>query len=103
MADTKTNYTPEQTAEIVQLYLQGVDIEQIAQALGKTSRSIIAKLSREGVYKSKQKAGTGSKRITKAQLLEQIATALGVEAIQIMSLEKGSHEAIELLHTAVVK
>lgn len=103
MAEKQINYTPEQTAELVQLYLQGTTVEQIAEIYGKTARSIIAKLSREGVYKPKSKTAAGSKRVTKAQLLEQIAEKLGVDSEQIMSLEKGSHEALELLHSAVCK
>ena len=43
------NYTPEQTALVVSEYQAGVSVEQIAESMGKTARSIIAKLSREGV------------------------------------------------------
>lgn len=102
MAEIKTNYTQEQTQEIVEMYAAGASVEQIAEQFAKSARSIIAKLSREGVYKPKQKQ-TGARRVTKAQLINQIATALGVEAELLMSLEKGSHEALELVHTAVVK
>ena len=60
---TKTvNYTDEQTAKVVADYAAGVTVETIAEALGKTTRSVIAKLSREGVYKAKEyKTKTGEK------------------------------------------
>ena len=47
------NYTAEQTAQIVADYQAGVTTEAIAEKLGKTVRSVVAKLSREGVYKAK--------------------------------------------------
>ena len=52
---TKTvNYTPEQTTKMVADYVAGVTVETIATELGKSARSIIAKLSREKVYKAKE-------------------------------------------------
>lgn len=100
MADKQMNYTPEQTTEIVELYKAGTEIEQIAEKFGKTARSIIAKLSREGVYKSKSKAA-GTKRVTKAEMLRQVEQKLGLDAESLSSMEKGSMEAVELLFKAV--
>lgn len=99
---TVTNYTPEQTLEIVELFASGSTVEQIAEKFGRSARSIIAKLSREGVYKSKAKA-SGSKRITKAVLLEQIERELGLDEGTLASLEKGSHEALEILHREILE
>ena len=48
------NYTPEQTAELVAAYVADsteATVSAFAEKLGKTTRSIVAKLSREGVYK----------------------------------------------------
>ena len=54
------NYTTEQTADAIAQYATGASIDAIATALGKSTRSIIAKLSREGVYKAKEyKTKTG--------------------------------------------
>lgn len=100
MADKQMNYTPEQTAEIVQLYVQGTEVERIAEIYSKTARSIIAKLSREGVYKPKSKTGA-QKRVTKAEMLRQIEQKLGLDAESLQSMEKGSMEAVELLFKAV--
>jgi len=55
MATEKTvNYTAEQTAQVIADYTAGVSIETIAASIGKSSRSIIAKLSRMGAYKKKE-------------------------------------------------
>jgi hypothetical protein len=48
------NYTPEQTAQIISDYQSGKSVEIIADNLGKTVRSIVAKLSREKVYIKKE-------------------------------------------------
>jgi len=92
---TKTNYTAEQTAELLQGYSQGLAVETLALQLGKSTRSIVAKLSREGVYKAKTKA-TGT-RVTKAQLVSLIAYKVGASEEVLESLEKATHEALELL------
>ena len=44
--------TPEQSTKMVADYVAGVTVETIAENLGKTVRSVVAKLSREGVYKA---------------------------------------------------
>ena len=93
---TTVNYTPEQTVEMVAQYTQGVSVEFIAEMTGKSVRSVIAKLSREGVYKAKAKA-TGSSVVRKAQLIDAIAARLGVPAEKLESLEKATKEALELL------
>lgn len=89
------NYTAEQTAEVVQAYQQGQTVEAIASSLGKSVRSVVAKLSREKVYVAKTKAN--SNRVTKVEMVGRIAAFVGVEAAQLASFEKASHEALELL------
>ena len=49
MENKAQNYTAEQTQLIVEQYKSGTPVEQIAQMIGKTTRSVVAKLSREGV------------------------------------------------------
>jgi hypothetical protein len=73
-----------------------VSVEFIAESMGKSVRSVIAKLSREGVYKAKAKVST-STRVTKSQLIDAIAAKLGVPAEKLESLEKATKEALELL------
>lgn len=97
MASEKTvNYTAEQTAEMVELYQAGTAVEAIASKMGRTARSVIAKLSREGVYKSKAKA-KGEGRVTKAELVKMLAERFGVSVSTFESLEKATHEALEAL------
>ena len=79
MAKTEktVNYTPEQTAELVTAYQAAPTAETVsafAEKLGKTTRSIVAKLSREGVYKKKEYVGkTGEKPVKKDALADKLA------------------------------
>ena len=93
---TKTNYTPEQTTELVTGYLAGKTVEQLAEALGKTTRSVVAKLSREGVYVAKTKT-IGVARVKKSDLVDKLATACGVAPEVFESLEKANHDVLEAL------
>lgn len=96
MAGEKTvNYTAEQTAALVEQFVSGVTVEQLAETFGKTTRSVIAKLSREGVYKAKT-AAKGA-RVTKADLVTKLAEYLEVDRAKLETLEKASHEALEIL------
>lgn len=100
MTATTTQYTAEQTTQMVAQYAQGVSVEFIAETLGKSVRSVIAKLSREGVYTPKAKVGA-TERVTKAQLIDQIAASLEVSAEKLESLEKATKEALALVALAV--
>ena len=98
---TKTvNYTPEMTAEIVAAYQAGETVEILAQRFDKTVRSIVAKLSREGVYQAKSKA-SGVATPRKAELISQIAHAINTNEELLESLEKATKEALELIAKAV--
>ena len=92
MATTTTkavNYTPEQTEQAKADYLAGVTVEQIALALGKSARSIVAKLSREGVYKAKEyKTKTGETVVKKDELADKIGALLGATEPEMESLTK---------------
>ena len=106
MASEKmVNYSAEQTAEVVAQYKAGVDVKEIATAVGKSVRSVVAKLSREGVYVAKAKAQADA-RVTKEQLVNSIfmqvaASNSGVEREQLESLEKATHEALVLVLEAL--
>ena len=59
MADAKkVNYSPELTAQIVSDYQAGTSVDDIAVAVGKSTRSVRSKLVREGVYVAKEKVAT---------------------------------------------
>ena len=93
---TATNYTAEQTSQMVELYTSGSSVGFIAEMLGKSTRSVIAKLSREKVYVAKGKASASS-RVTKAQLISLIAAKVNSTDEQLESLEKATKEALEIL------
>ena len=93
---TPTNYTPEQTLQLVAGYAAGETVEQLATTMGKTVRSVVAKLSREGVYVAKTRA-TGQHRVKKSELVDQLATRCGVAPEVFESLEKANHDVLEAL------
>lgn len=93
---TKTNYTPVQTAELVAGYQAGETVEALATRMGKTVRSVVAKLSREGVYVAKTRQ-TGQARVRKAELVDKLAGACGVAPEVFESLEKANHDVLEAL------
>lgn len=106
MATEKTvNYTPEMTQDILARYALGESVETIAEVTGRSVRSIVAKLSREGVYVSKRSAKLAGAvaRVTKAELVQKIELAIGAEAGVLASLEKASSEALQILAAAVAQ
>jgi len=93
------NYSAEVSKELVERYVAGETVEALASAFGKSVKSVVAKLVREKVYVSKEKAKVA--RVTKADLVAKVAEALGVSKEVLASLEKGTHEALEALESAV--
>ena len=98
-ATTKTakavNYTPEQTEQAKADYLAGVSVETIATALGKTARSVIAKLSKEGVYKAKVYVSkTGEKPVKKDEHADTIGAILSLSDGETDSLAKANKTAL---------
>lgn len=101
MTATKTaNYTPEMTMDVVNAYMAGETVETIAARIDRTVRSVVAKLSREGVYVAKTKA-KGVQAPRKAELITEIAHAIDANEELLESLEKATREALELIARAV--
>ena len=95
MTAKTVNYTPEQTAKMVGDYQAGVAVEAIAEALGKSVRSIVAKLSREGVYQKKTyKTKTGEAVVKKDAWADYIGEALGLSEADTESLTKANKTAL---------
>ena len=89
------NYTPEQTAQIIADYQAGLSVEIIAENLGKTVRSIVAKLSREKVYIAKEyKTKNGLSPIKKDVHADFIGEALGLTESDTESLTKANKIAL---------
>lgn len=86
MADTaKTvNYTDEMTQAIVSGYQEGQSVEALAEAIGKSVRSVRSKLVREGVYVAQPKAkARKDEGPSKKEILRDIeATGFDVEGFQ---------------------
>lgn len=99
------NYTPEQTAFAVETYTAAPTaetVEQIAEKLGRSVRSIVAKLSREGVYKKKEyKTKTGEAVLKKDTAADEIGAILGMAENDIDSLTKANKTALKLILAAL--
>ena len=92
------NYTAEQTAALISAYQSGDTVEIIATTVGRNVRSIVAKLSREGVYKAKEyKTKSGGSVIAKEAYVTLIADALDVSAEALSGLEKANKATLELI------
>lgn len=90
------NYTPEQTAALKAAYIEGQTVESIAQAMGKTVRSIVAKLSREGVYKKKEYVSkTGEKPVKKDELADRLTELCQLSEAEADSLTKATKTALQ--------
>jgi hypothetical protein len=102
MAEKAVNYTAEQTAKIIADYQAGVAVEQIAQAMGKTVRSIVAKLSREKVYVAKQYVTkSGEKPVKKDVTADAIGAILRLSENDIESLTKANKSALKAIFDAL--
>lgn len=96
------NYTPEQTAKMVADYTAGVSVDQIAETLGKSVRSVVAKLSREGVYKKKEyKTKTGEPVVKKDAHADAIGAILRLPENDIESLTKANKSALKAIFEAL--
>ena len=92
------NYTTEQTVKMVADYQAGVTVETIATELGKTVRSIVAKLSREKVYVAKTYTSkTGEAVIKKDTVADYIGEALGLSEADTESLTKANKTALKMI------
>ena len=100
MTAKTVNYTEAQTTEIVNSYKAGETVEQIAERVGKSARSVVAKLTREGVYQAKTKVA-GARAQTKLSMLALVEDLLELERCALESLAKGDKATIEALMAAV--
>ena len=102
MAEKAVNYTPEQTAKIIADYQAGVPVADIASALGKTVRSIVAKLSREKVYIAKSYVNkNGEKPVKKDVTADAIGAILRLSENDIDSLTKANKSALKAIFDAL--
>lgn len=102
-AKAKTvNYTPEMTEKIKAEYAAGNTTEKIAEMVGKTTKSVIAKLTKEGVYKAKTYTSkNGEKPVSKDTHADAIGKVLLLTEAEIESLTKANKTALVKIFTAL--
>jgi hypothetical protein len=99
------NYSEEQTQYIVEEYKTNPNretVESLAKELNKSIKSIIGKLSREGVYRREiYKTKTGELPVTKTEIVSNIADSLAIEVDSLLGLEKAPKATLKNLETAL--
>ena len=100
-----SNYTPEQTEMMVNAYTESPSretVEMLAERFDRSVKSIIGKLSREGVYRREVYVSkTGESPITKVEIVNNIAEGLGIRSETLAGLEKSPKTSLKNLEKAV--
>jgi hypothetical protein len=99
------NYTEEQVQTMVAWYTAEPTrdtVDTIAKEMDKSIKSVIGKLSREGVYqKQVYKTKTGEVPMTKADIIGNLAEVLGIDSNKIMGLEKAPKQDIKYIYEVI--
>ncbi|TFH10834.1 MAG: hypothetical protein E4H07_04900 [Nitrosomonadales bacterium] len=100
------NYTQEQTALAKSAYVESPTKEtvaKLAELFGKTAKSVIAKLSREGVYvKAVRVSKAGGVVVSKDALVTNIAHLMGVNEEKLDGLEAAPKASLILIANAML-
>ena len=96
-----TNYTEEQVNHMIVSYQEEptrTTVDNLAKHFNKSVKSIIGKLSREGVYrKAVYKTKTGELPITKAEIIVELAEVLGTGSPKLLGLDKAPKQDLKHL------
>ena len=99
------NYTEEQVQYMVDQYTAKPNrdtVDLLANELNKSIKSIIGKLSREGVYqKAIYRTKTGEIPMTKGEIIVQVAHILEADYDRLAGLEKSPKQDLKYLHDLV--
>jgi len=99
------SYTEQITKELIEAYENEPTretVEKLAEIYNKSVKSIIGKLSREGIYRREiYKSKTGEVPVTKNEIVNNIADSLGIEVEALSGLEKSPKAALKNLEKAV--
>jgi len=100
------NYSTETTATLLKAWAESKKdqdaVAKMATMLGKTTKSIVAKLSREKVYvKPAYKTKTGEAPISKEEIVSKIATLLNKTEEELESLTKATKPVLQLIEAAL--
>jgi hypothetical protein len=89
---TVKNYSEKDVSMMISTYQANPTrdtVDMLAEKLGKNARSVIAKLSREGVYVAQPRmTKTGEPVVLKSEFVNRIQTALGIEIPSIAKATK---------------
>ena len=100
------NYTQEMVESMTSRYSANPTretVEELANELNKSIKSVIGKLSREGVYqKTEYLTKTGEKPVTKRELVEKVSEILGVDYQALAGLEKSPKSSLKLLEETLI-
>jgi len=95
-------YSIEQTSELVEAYKADPTQETVAifaERFGKSARSVIAKLTREGVYiKKTYTSKTGEPVIKKDDIADKIGALVGLADSEADSLAKANKSALKKIY-----
>ena len=95
------NYTQDQVEYITNQYRLKPDretVEKLSEELDKSIKSIIGKLSREGVYrKTVYKTKTGETPVTKKQIVQEVADLLEIDYKDLAGLVKSPKPELKTL------
>jgi len=91
-ANKAVNYTEELTAKVISDYQDGIELDTIADTIGKSVRSVRAKLVREGVYVAKPKSASAktSDGPTKKELLNKLESIAPFQVNGFMGATKSA-------------
>lgn len=102
-----SNYTEEETAKMVQTYISDPSpetVEFLSEMLKKSKKSVIGKLSREGVYKREAYVTkTGERPVTKLEIVAEIAQYLDLEVETLAGLEKAAKGTLKAILESLTK
>ena len=105
MATKTVNYTSEQEANMLAVYTANPTqdtVNTLAVSMGKTARSVIAKLSRMGVYKAKEYVRKDNTSVEKKDTTATaIGTILGLSEADTDSLAKANRKALQAVFAAL--
>ena len=99
------NYNEQTTQYMLEKYTADPTrqtVEDLAVELSRSVKSIIGKLSREGVYRREiYKTKTGELPVTKVEIVSNIADDLGIEVESLLGLEKAPKATLKKLENAI--
>jgi hypothetical protein len=99
------NYSEAQTVELVAAYKETPTKETVvafAEKFGKTVKSVVAKLSREGVYQKTEYVNkNGAKPVAKDSVADAIGSVLNMTEAEVSSLTKANKSALEKIFKAL--